>query len=144
MNVLVEQLRQYEKAAIECIVQASRIRLKLMEDYKLESNEKDTSLLEDMKIAQVPFAAYEMQLERFQEEKKDLMDRHAAEFDKVRKHDKHIIIALASVLAAFIIGVFSSVIYILYNYEFVDFDQYITTGEYGTATIEDGIHYDTD
>lgn len=143
-NVLVEQLMQYEKTAIECIVQASRIRLKLMEEYRLENKDKESTLLEDVKIAQVPFAAYEMQLERFQEEKKDLLDRHAAELDKVRKHDKHIILGVCGVLAAIILGFFGTVVYILENYEFMGMEQFITTGEYGTATIEDGIHYNTD
>lgn len=98
--------------------------------------------LKDAEPIQVPFAAYETQLERFQEEKRELLDRHDAEKDKMRKHYRNIVIAVCSVLIALIVGLFGTVIYLFDNFDFatIDLSQGITFND-GTGTIEDGIEY---
>lgn len=86
--------------------------------------------INDGNIAQIPFVAYEMQLERnhedieelgkrFSEEKKDILDRHERVNDKIRKHDRAIIISLAVALSIMIIGVFAFAFWLFSNFDFM-------------------------
>lgn len=138
INSLIEQAHKCELTAIDYLLQASRMRAKLMEECGLDSKD----FLKDAEPIQVPFAAYETQLERFQEEKRELLDRHDAEKDKMRKHYRNIVIAVCSVLIALIVGLFGTVIYLFDNFDFatIDLSQGITFND-GTGTIEDGIEY---
>lgn len=139
VDELVKQLREYEKTAIDFFLQASRMKEKIMEEYGL-----DKEILKDIEIVQIPFAAYETQLERFQEEKKELLDRHDAEKDKMRKHYSRIILAICIPFILFITLTFGSLIWFFNNYDVMSFEQLLTTGNYSDSIIEDGIHYNSE
>ncbi len=142
MGSLIDQLKEIENQAATTLMQATETIERLQEAYRM-MNEDIEKNIEHVDV-QVPFVAYETQLERFQEEKRELLDRHEQEKDNIRKHYGKIIVALASALAAMIIGTFGTVIYFLYNYDIMfGFEQEITTGDDSAATINDGIHYNT-
>lgn len=103
------------------------------------TNEKIESISEKVEASKVPFVAYEMQLERHLEEKKDLLDRHEAEKDKMRKHYRNIIFAITIPFALFVSMLIGTIIYLFSNYDFACVTQDITAGDNGTAIIEDGI-----
>lgn len=134
MSELLKQIDKSEKEIINSLYELEVLKNSLLyiENDLLKIRNGETMMEEQNveKIApQIPFVAYEYQAERFQEEK-----------EQIRKHYKHIILGLCAVLASLIIGIFGTVIYIMDNYDFGVYEQYITTGDSGTATIEDGIH----
>lgn len=140
MGNLIEQLKEIENQAASTLMQATETRERLQEAYRMMNEEIEKNI--EHENVQVPFAAFETQLERFQEEKRELLDRHEQEKDKIRKHYGKIIIAMAIVLTSIIIGIFGTIFYFLNNYDFViDFRQTITAGDDSAATINDGIHY---
>lgn len=96
------------------------------------------------KLVMIPFAAYEIQSEQHLEEKRELLDRHEREIARMRKHYEKIVLAISILLITFIVGIFSTILYFLANYDVYNLHQDITTGDNGTAAIEDGIHYNTD
>lgn len=138
MQRLLEQISQYEKSMIQTLTEMENIKEKILEVYKVGEESKNE------KLVMIPFAAYELQAERHLEEKKDLLDRHSEEKEKMRKHYQKIIIAISSALFALIVGILSIVFYVIANFDIYASYQDITTGDNGTATIEDGIHYNTD
>ena len=106
--------------------------------------------IDEMKIAEIPFAAYEMQLERHLQEKKEMEerhlkekeqihDRHEREKERIRKHYKNLIMWISIPFIVFLIGVFGSIVWFLNNYEIATYTQELNTGYYGDAIIEDGI-----
>lgn len=146
MKTLLEQIAESEKDIVNSLYEIEKLKSSIiyLEKDLLRMENKDTIQKDiEEKVAQVPFVAYEIQLERHAEEKKMLLELHDAEKDKMRKHYKHIIIALCSVLAALIISIFGSVIWFLDNCDISAYTQEITTGDSGNATIEDGIHYES-
>ena len=95
--------------------------------------------IDEMKIAEIPFAAYEMQLERHLQEKKEMEerhlkekeqihDRHEREKERIRKHYKNLIMWISIPFIVFLIGVFGSVVWFLNNYDIIGFDQNSTYG----------------
>lgn len=108
--------------------------------------------IDEMKIAEIPFAAYEMQLERHLQEKKEMEerhlkekeqihDRHEREKERIRKHYKNIIMWISIPFIVFLIGVFGSAVWFFNDYEFASYYQDVNADNSGVATIEDGIHY---
>ncbi len=90
--------------------------------------------IDEMKIAEIPFAAYEMQLERHLQEKKEMEerhlkekeqihDRHEREKERIRKHYKNIIMWISIPFIVFLIGVFGSVVWFFREYEFASYAQ---------------------
>lgn len=140
MQNIINHFKEIENQAASTLMQAMESRKKLEDAYKMmtEENEKNTEHTGVM----VPFVAFETQLERFQEEKRELLDRHGEEKDKMRKHYQRIIIAMAVALASMIIGFFGTAIYIVANYDIatVRLTQDIDMND-GSATIDDGIEY---
>lgn len=107
------------------------------------TNEKIASISEKVEASKVPFVAYEMQLERHLEEKKDLLDRHEAEKDKMRKHYRNIILAITIPFTLFVSMLIGTIIYFFSNYTLdeINLSQDIQAGDNGTAIIEDGIEF---
>lgn len=144
---ILKNINEYEERASELLIQISELRAQVMEAYSMEkgTNEKIASISEKVEASKVPFVAYEMQLERHLEEKKDLLDRHEAEKDKMRKHYRNIILAITIPFTLFISMLIGTIIYIFSNYDIamgdMDFIQDIQAGDNGTAIIEDGIEF---
>lgn len=143
LKTMLQQLRQCEKEVAESLVQVSNLKMKISEAIGMD--EKD-----DFNIAQVPFAAYEMQLERNLEEKKEIEERHLKEKeqihdryekekDKMRKHYRNIILWIAIPFLTFIVAVFGTVAWFFSNYDIMSYTQDVSAGNYGNAIIEDGI-----
>lgn len=110
--------------------------------------------MNEVDIAQVPFAAYEMQLERNLEEKKEIEERHLKEKeqiherherekDKMRKHYRNIIFWITIPFLAFIVLVFGTATWFFSNYDIATYTQDVSAGNYGNAIIEDGITHNT-
>lgn len=139
MDDVIKQLIEHEQHAINYLIQATRLRMKLIK----EQHVTDENILDEQEIIQIPFAAYEIQIERNGEERKEIENRHEKEKDKMRKHYRNIIIAICSVFAAFILSVFGIIIYLFANFDFAvaDVYQYLNFKD-GIGTIEDGITYD--
>lgn len=132
LKTMLQQLRQCEKEVAESLVQVSNLKMKISEAIGMD--EKD-----DFNIAQVPFAAYEMQLERNLEEKKEIEerhlkekeqihDRHEKEKDKMRKHYRNIILWIAIPFLTFIVAVFATVAWFLNTYDIMTYTQDATYG----------------
>ena len=90
--------------------------------------------IDEMKIAEIPFAAYEMQLERHLQEKKEMEerhlkekeqihDRHEREKERIRKHYKNIIMWISIPFIVFLIGAFGSIVWFFGEYEFASYAQ---------------------
>ena len=90
--------------------------------------------IDEMKIAEIPFAAYEMQLERHLQEKKEMEerhlkekeqihDRHEREKERIRKHYKNLIMWISIPFIVFLIGVFGSAVWFFGEYEFASYAQ---------------------
>lgn len=96
--------------------------------------------LPDSEIVQVPFVAYEMQLERNNEEKQAMAERYEQEKDKMRKHYRNLIMWICIPFILFMLATFGTVWYFFSNYDFMSYSQEVTTsGNESPATIEDGI-----
>lgn len=122
---ILKNINEYEERASELLIQISELRAQVMEAYSMEkgTNEKIASISEKVEASKVPFVAYEMQLERHLEEKKDLLDRHEAEKDKMRKHYRNIIVSMAVALSIMIIGLFSAIIWFFNNFDIMTVTQ---------------------
>lgn len=145
LKAMLEQFRELEKETIQALTQLEDLRKKIQEASGMEE-------INDMDVAQIPFAAYEMQLERNLEEKKEIEERHLQEKeaihkrheeekDKMRKHYKSIILWISIPFIAFVIATFGTVAWFFNNYDFATYTQDVSTFDDGHATIEDGIHY---
>src|SRR5699024_8492232 len=115
-----------------------------MERLNMDENKANETMNESQhKGVYVPLAAYEIQQERFFEERKDLMDRVEAEKEKMRKHYKHIIMLIAIPFAALIIALFGTVVWFFNNYDFASYQQdgdgvnnYLNGSSQGDVTYE--------
>lgn len=140
MRNTIERLKDIENQAATTLMQAMEAREKLQEAYEMmsEENAKNT----EHNDVRVPFVAFETQLERFQEEKRELLDRHEKEKDKMRKHYRKIIIAMAVALTAMIVGLFGTALYFVSYFDIatVNLEQDIRMND-GSATISDGMEY---
>lgn len=73
--------------------------------------------------AVISFASYELQMERAEYERENLMDRHEHEKDKLCKHYHKIIAWISGITIAFILGLFVTVIWFFSTYEFASYEQ---------------------
>lgn len=127
LKSMLNELHDLEKKTFQALNQLELVRQKILEAYGMdEFNEKD--------IAQIPFAAYEMQLERHLEEKKEIEERHLKEKeqihernerekDKMRKHYRNIIMWIAIPFLSFILLVFGAIAWFFCNYDIMDVTQ---------------------
>ena len=131
LDNLIEKYREIENA-LAILLMETESKIAEMERLNMDENKiSDTANESQHKGVYVPLAAYEMQQERFFDERKDLMDRAEAEKDKIRKevdklieekdkmrkHYRRIIIAVSTPLAIMIIGIFAAVFYFMANFE---------------------------
>lgn len=123
LDELIEQYRRIENSLALLLMQ-TQTKIAEMERLNMDENKANETMNESQhKGVYVPLAAYEVQQERFFEERKDLMDRAEAEKDKMRKHYKHIIMLIAIPFIVFLVGVFGSVVWFLNNYDFATYEQ---------------------
>ena len=127
LKMMQDQFKELERETVHALSQMAEIRRKIQEVSRMdEMNEVD--------IAQVPFAAYEMQLERNLEEKKDIEERHLKEKeriherheiekDKMRKHYRNVILWIAIPFIIFIVTVFSAIVWFLNTYDIMTVTQ---------------------
>lgn len=143
LDELIEQYRQIENALALLLMQ-TQAKIAEMERLNMDENKTNDVMSDSQrKGIQVPFAAYETQAERFQQEKQALLDRFDAEKDKMRKHYKHIVMLIAIPFAAFIIALFGTVIWFFNNYDFASYQQdgdginnYLNGSSQGDMTYE--------
>ena len=123
LKMMQEQFLELERDTIQALRQLAEIRKKIQVATSMDMNN-----MSDLDVAQVPFAAYEMQLERnleeksemeerFLKEKEQIHERHEREKDKMRKHYRNLILWIAIPFLTFIIAVFGTVAWFLNNYD---------------------------
>lgn len=148
LKMMQQQFLELEKETVQALSQLVELRKKIQEASGMDEMNKITD------IAQVPFAAYEMQLERNLEEKKEIeerhlkekeqmQERHEREKDKMRKHYKTLVLWIAIPFLTFMISVFVAVAWFFSNYDISSYTQDVGAGDYGNAIIEDGITHNT-
>lgn len=112
MELLDEIIKQYRVLANSAATMLMEIERKIYELERLKMNETESKETIKRDVVMIPFAAYEAQLERFDEEK-----------EKLRKHYQRIVISISSVLVIMIIGIFALVFYFFSNYDFATVSQ---------------------
>ena len=123
LDELIEKYREIENA-LAILLMETESKIAEMERLNMDENKiNDTANESQHKGVYVPLAAYEIQQERFFDERKDLMDRAEAEKDKMRKHYRKIVFAVSMPLAIMIIGIFAVVFYFMANYEIATVSQ---------------------
>lgn len=138
LKMMEKQFLELERETVQALSQMSEIRKKIREVSGM-----DMENMNALDIAQVPFAAYEMQLERHKEEKSEMEERflkekeqiherHEREKDKMRKHYRNLILWIAIPFLTFIIAVFGTVAWFFNNY---DFASYLQDSTYGNANF---------
>lgn len=120
VRTLIEELNKYEKAMADALMQVVETKQKLLEEYNMMEMKNDNPSGVEIKI---PFAAYETQLERFQEEKRELQDRYDREKEAMRKHYRNLVKWISIAFATFVLCVFGTLFYFLTNYDFMSFNQ---------------------
>lgn len=156
LKMMQEQFLELERETIQALRQMAEIRKKIQ-----EASGMDTNNISELEVAQVPFAAYEMQLERNLEEKKEIEERHLKEKekiherheqekDKMRKHYRNMILWIAIPFLTFIVAVFGLVGWVLFNYDIVSWSQdgsginnYAYESTQGDLNYEPNYPYDT-
>lgn len=149
LKMMQEQFLELERETIQALRQMAEIRKKIQEASGMDMNN-----MSDLDVAQVPFAAYEMQLERHKEEKSEMEERflkekeqiherNEQEKDKMRKHYRNIILWIAIPFFTFIVLVFGTIAWFFSNYDIASYTQDVSAGNYGNAIIEDGITHNT-
>lgn len=129
LKMMEKQFLELERETVQALSQMSEIRKKIREASGMDMNN-----MSDLDVAQVPFAAYEMQLERHKEEKSEMEERflkekekiherHEQEKDKMRKHYRNLILWIAIPFLTFIIAVFGTVAWFFNNYDFATYTQ---------------------
>lgn len=129
LKMFQEQFSELEQETFQALSQLAEIRKKIQEVSGMDIDNTN-----DLDVAQIPFAAYEMQLERNLEEKKEIeerhlkekeqiRERHEREKDKMRKHYRNLILWIAIPFFTFIVAVFGTVAWFLNNYDFTGVTQ---------------------
>lgn len=118
---MLKQIKESEKETIQALLQFEELRKKLLEAYDMEDKS-------ELQVTQIPFAAYEMALERNNEEKREIFDRHEKEKEAMRKHYRNIILWISIPFIAFIIAVFCTVAWFLNTYDIMSYSQDSTYG----------------
>lgn len=120
VRTLIKELTKYEKTMADALMQVAETKQKLLEEYNMmEINNENSSGVE----IKIPFAAYETQLERFQEEKRELQDRYDQEKESMRKHYRNLVKWISISFVAFILCVFGTVFWLFYNFDFATYTQ---------------------
>lgn len=119
VNNLLEQLNSYEKELCRMLVFISNTKINLLGAYNMYNNTRN----EEDKTVYIPYAAFEEQAIRFQEEKQQLMQFHKEEKDAMREHYRNIVKWVSVSLVAFIIAVFGTVIWFFNNYDLATYTQ---------------------
>lgn len=123
LDELIEQYRRIENSLALLLMQ-TQTKIAEMERLNMDENKINETMNESQhKGVYVPLAAYEMQQERFFEERKDLMDRAESEKDKMRKHYKHLVMFITIPFAIFIVGIFVFCIWFFTNYDLATYEQ---------------------
>ena len=123
LDELIEKYREIENA-LAILLMETESKIAEMERLNMDENKANETMNESQhKGVYVPLAAYEIQQERFFDERKDLMDRAESEKDKMRKHYRKIVFAVSMPLALMIIGIFAVVFYFMANYEIATVSQ---------------------
>lgn len=140
VRTLIEELNKYEKAMADALMQVVETKQKLLEEYNMMEMKNENPSGVEIKI---PFAAYETQLERFQEEKRELQDRYDREKEAMRKHYRNLVKWISISFVAFIFCVFGTVIWFFNNYDFATYVQdgdglnnYLKNSTQGDVTYE--------
>ncbi len=122
---ILKEINEYQDHAAKCMMEAQRMK----EQVGIHNDVDGTQTAKGNDVS-IPFASYEMQLERFLDEKKDLMDRaekekealraeHENEKKEMRTHYRRLIawtyIGLMSILLFFA--------WLFANVDFVDVSQ---------------------
>lgn len=147
LKTMQNQFMELERETVNALSQMAEIRRKIREAGGMEE-------MDNMDVVQIPFAAYEMQLERNLEEKKEIEERHLKEKeqihernerekDKMRKHYRTIILWISIPFLTFIVLVFGTLAWFFNNYDIATYTQDVSAGNYGNAIIEDGITHNT-
>ena len=134
LKMMEKQFLELERETVQALSQMSEIRKKIGEVSGM-----DMENMNELDIAQVPFAAYEMQLERHKEEKSEMEERflkekeqiherHEREKDKMRKHYRNMILWITIPFLTFIIAVFGTVAWLLNTYDILTYAQDATYG----------------
>lgn len=123
LKMMQEQFLELERETIQALRQMAEIRNKIREVSGM-----DMENMNELDIAQVPFAAYEMQLERHKEEKSEMEERFLKEKDKMRKHYRNMILWIAIPFLTFIVAVFGTVAWFLNTYDILTYAQDATYG----------------
>lgn len=129
LKMMQEQFLELERETVKALSQLSEIRRKIQEVSGM-----DIENMNELDVAQIPFAAYEMQLERSKEEKEaieerhlkekeQIHNRHEIEKEKMRKHYRNLILWIAVPFIVFIIAVFGTVAWFFNNYDFATYTQ---------------------
>lgn len=151
MERTIRELEEAEEHAAQMMMQARQARKTLERARNMIDDEvkkmgnmdgKSGVIADTTHAVQIPFAAYETQLERFQEEKREMQDRHDKEKAEMRKHHRKVVLSVCIPLIVLIIGMFVTVLYFLANYDIasVHMAQTIDMND-GTASILDGMEY---
>lgn len=129
LKMMQNEFKDLERETVKALSQLSEIRRKIQEVSGM-----DIENMNELDVAQIPFAAYEMQLERSKEEKEaieerhlkekeQIHNRHEMEKEKMRKHYRGIILWIAIPFVVFVIAVFGSVAWFFNNYDFATYTQ---------------------
>lgn len=129
LKMMQKQFLELERETVKALSRLSEIRRKIQEVSGM-----DIENMNELDVAQIPFAAYEMQLERSKEEKEaieerhlkekeQIHNRHEIEKEKMRKHYRNLILWIAVPFIVFIIAVFGTVAWFFNNYDFATYTQ---------------------
>lgn len=134
-NEIVNELQNVKKTANQIAKEVEKMEVNLTgvpetKEKKNHSHDGET---------RISFASYEMQAERFQYEKEDLLDRYEKEKtdmrdrfekekDKMRKNYHRIIAWISGALITFLLIVFFAATYVFNNFEFASYAQDSTYG----------------
>lgn len=109
LDEIVKQYRMLENSAATMLMEIER---KIYELERLKMNETESKETIKRDVVMIPFAAYEAQLERFDEEK-----------EKMRKHYKHLVMFITIPFAIFIVVIFVFFIWFFTNYDLATYEQ---------------------
>lgn len=134
LKMMQNEFKDLERETVKALSQLSEIRRKIQEVSGM-----DIENMNELDVAQIPFAAYEMQLERNLEEKKEIEERHIKEKeninerherekDKMRKHYHNLILWIAIPFLTFIVAVFGTIAWFFSNYDIMSYAQDSTYG----------------
>lgn len=129
LKMMQKQFLELERETVKALSQLSEIRRKIQEVSGM-----DIENMNELDVAQIPFAAYEMQLERSKEEKEaieerhlkekeQIHNRHEIEKEKMRKHYRNLILWIAIPFIIFIVTVFSAIVWFLNTYDIMTVTQ---------------------